>query len=260
MRRIGEYFVLLLLPVLCALSSCAPAKIVVADASTISAASVLDRVKASASRIQNLIAHGTLTVERQNSGDSGSFDMVLKKPDSLVVKLSGPFGIDAGAVLITPQEFRFYNRFSNQLVIGPTTRANLRSLFHLDIDYDDILTIFSGMIPVRDETLPPTFYGVDENQYFLTFGRGGDVQEYWIDPESFTVSRYQILDEHGKLVMDAKTTVRNDTHRGILPRSVRFTFHRQRTRVSIFYDKVMMNVPEIRSTFSVPSDVEKVYW
>ncbi|MFQ5797618.1 MAG: DUF4292 domain-containing protein [Bacteroidota bacterium] len=260
MSRLARYLFLPLLVSACATWSCAPTRTVVADASTISAESVLQRVRGNESRIRSLKAHGRLTVERHDFGSSGSFDMVLKKPDSLLVKLSGPFGIDAGAVLLTPQEFRFYNRFANQLVIGPTTPGNLHSIFNVDIDYSDILTIFSGMIPVLDEGTTLRSYGVNENRYFLTLLRNGNVHQYWVDPESFIVSKYQLLNGVGKLMVDAKSTVRNDRRHGVLPRSVRFTFHKQRTRVSIFYQKVKINVPDIRLTFSVPKSVETLYW
>ncbi len=249
-------------PVLLAVcfSACAPSRTVVADARAIPAESVLERVKGNAARIHNLEAHGKLTIERPEFGNSGSFDMVLKKPDSLLLKVSGPFGIDAGAVLMTPKEFRFYNRFANQLVIGPTTAGNLNSLFDLEIDYDDILTIFSGMIPVVEERTTLKSYGVNENRYFLIFQRDDDLNRYWVHPESFVVSKYQHLDGQGKLIVDAKSTVRNDRRHGILPRSVRFTFHRQRIRVSIFYNNVDVNVSDPELTFSVPENVEIVYW
>ena len=260
MSRPFRMLVLQLLFVVFVAWSCAPTRTIVADASAISAESVLQRVKANASRIHNLTAHGTVTVERRDSGNSGSFDMVLKKPDSLLIKLSGPFGIDAGMVLLTPQEFRLYNRFANQLVIGPTTPSNLHSIFNLDIDYDDILTIFSGLIPILDEGMTLRSYGVNKNRYLLTLQRDDNVHMYWIDPEWFIVSEYHLLDVDGKLKVDAKSSVRNDRRNGVLPRSVRFTFHKQRTRISIFYHRARINVPDIRLTFSVPKSAETVYW
>lgn len=259
MSRPARHPVLLLLLTVSIAWSCAPSRTIVADASTTPAESVLEHVRRNASRIENLTAHGTLTVERQDVGNSGTFDMVLKKPDSLLLKLTGPFGIDAGMLLLTPQEFRFYNRFANQLVIGPTTTGNLRSIFSLDIDYGDILSIFSGMIPV-DEEMRVKSYGVDENRYYMVLQGDGNIHQYWVDPESFIVEKYHVVDRGGKLLIDAKSTVRNDPRYGVLPRSVRFTFHRQRTRVSIFYDKVAVNARHVRLTFSVPKSAEIVYW
>lgn len=260
MSRPDQHLILPLLLAVCAASSCAPTRTVVADASTISAEAVLQRVKGNASRIHNLTAHGKLTVEQHDFGNSGSFDLVLKKPDSLYIKISGPFGIDAGAVLLTPEEFRFYNRFANQLVIGPTTPGNIHSIFNLDLGYSDILTMFSGMIPLDDEEMALSSYGVDENRYFLTLERDGIVHQYWVNPEWFVVSKYYRLDSGGKLMMDAKSSVRNDRRHGFLPRTVRFTFHKQQARVSIFYDRVKINVPDIHLTFSVPESAERVYW
>lgn len=259
MSRPAQQLILPLLLAVCA-SSCAPSRTVVADASTISAESVLERVKSNTSRIQNLSAHGKLTIEQPEFGNSGSFDLVLKRPDSLLLKLSGPFGIDAGAMLLTPQDFRLYDRFANQLVIGPTTSKNLNSIINLDIDYNDILTIFSGMIPVLEEGVMLKSYGVNDNRYFLTLQRDDDLHLYWVHPEFFIVSKYQHLDGRGKLVVDAKSTARNDRRQGVLPRSVRFTYHKQRTRVSIFYSRVRINVSNIPMTFSVPESVERVYW
>ena len=181
-------------------------------------------------------------------------------PGALEPMVSGPFGIDAGAVLLTPDEFRFYNRFANQLVIGPTTPGNIHSIFNLDLGYSDILTMFSGMIPLDDEGMALSSYGVDENRYFLTLERDGIVHQYWVDPEWFVVSKYYRLDGRGKLMMDAKSSVRNDRRHGFLPRTVRFTFHKQQARVSIFYDRVKINVPDIHLTFSVPESAERVYW
>ena len=59
---------------------------------------VLEKVRERHSLIKTLKGGGSITVEAPNASNSGSFDVDLKKPDSVRVELHGPFGLHVGKI------------------------------------------------------------------------------------------------------------------------------------------------------------------
>src|SRR5262245_1425485 len=69
-------------------------------------------------KIRTLRGDGNITIESPEASNSGSFDVDLKKPDSLRIKLSGPFGIHIGTLMMSPQQYIFYNARENSATVG----------------------------------------------------------------------------------------------------------------------------------------------
>src|SRR5512135_1065837 len=94
--------------VLC--SSCAPRRAEVAlSTATVSAPMLVDLVEARSDRLRSLVGKGSVTFESPEVGGSAFFELALKKPDSLLVRFEGPFGMTVGTLFLCPQKFVMYN-------------------------------------------------------------------------------------------------------------------------------------------------------
>ena len=56
-----------------------------------------------------MIGEGKFTIETPEIAQSASFFLNLQKPDSVMLRIEGPFGIEVGAAIVTRDEFLFYN-------------------------------------------------------------------------------------------------------------------------------------------------------
>ena len=112
-------------------------------------------VRGNYEKVHSMTGSGTISVETPETAQSGSFELFLRKPDSVLVKIEGPFGISVGSVLITREEFIFYNSLQNQLITGPVTSANLNRIFRVKLTFDELLTLFTGGSFLGQTKRPP---------------------------------------------------------------------------------------------------------
>jgi len=72
-------------------------------------------------KIESLEAYGTIAFDSPEMSNSGYIEIRVKKPDSVLVKIEGPFGIDIANALITRTDFIYYNVQDNKVIMGPTS-------------------------------------------------------------------------------------------------------------------------------------------
>jgi len=237
---------------------CASAPAVKIDANSTSPALIHNRVQANIERIRTLRGTGTLSMESPEMAGSGSFEIVLRKPDSMLLKLEGPFGIEVGSALVTRDGFLFYNSLQNQLITGSTNAENLRRTLRMSVTFDDLINLFSGAAFLADDNEPDEF-AAEDNQYVLTYRRADGTRKYWIDPTTLFIANVQHLDPDGKLVAEQRYTKYRTSADGAFPSSVRFIMNTQRRMLSVHYDTVELNAPALSFALDIPQNAKRVH-
>jgi hypothetical protein len=67
------------------------------------------RVNENSKVIESLEASGNISFDSPENSGSGWLELRIKKPDTVFVKIEGPFGISIANALITRNEFMYYN-------------------------------------------------------------------------------------------------------------------------------------------------------
>lgn len=240
---------------------CGPKKsYVLLDPKRISPQELIQNVLVNAQNVRTLIAQGGVSLETPRFSNSGSISVWLKKPDSLLVKLEGPFGLNVGTMLLTKRNFLFYDSFNNRLISGETSKLNIHSLLRLDMDFPDILDVFCGTLTFDKEHTTPSSIVVDNNQYLLTFHTEEGDTRYWVDPEYFTISRYVLFDKNQSPVFEQSQTDFIESRGAIVPQSITIIAHRERRRFSLSYDEIEINKPNVSFSFVIPESAKRIYW
>src|SRR5512140_908793 len=160
--------ILLTLALLLILSSCAPRRSEVAlRPSETPPSTLVGLVDAADAKLVTLTGHGTIAFESPETGGTASFDLSLRKPDSLLVALEGPFGIDVGTLFLSRQEFVMYNSMDNHVITGVPTERTIRSVVPFDLTYEQILNAFTGAFPIAESGTTPLSYTIDNDQLRL---------------------------------------------------------------------------------------------
>lgn len=226
---------------------------------TITPADIREAVAQNHGRVHALQGSGRITFETPEMAQSGSFELALLKPDSVLVRLEGPFGLDIGSALVTREEFALYDSFNNRLVTGPTNARNLSRIFRLPIEFDDVLNLFTGGIFMPQDRTDPDNSALEGDELVLRYDRADGSRIYRINPESLMIERIQFIDGSGKLVLEQRFS-EFITIDGIhVPRSVRVTMHRDRRMMSISYSDLSLNIP-LQLGFHVPHNASRVRW
>ena len=249
-----------ILTVIILAAGCAgPASVRYADR-TFTAEHVQESVRQNQAKVFAVQGSGNISVESPEIAQSGSFTINLRKPDSLLVKLEGPFGIEVGAALVTRKEFLFYNGLQNRLITGSTNAKNLNRILRMHVEFDDLLNLFTGGLFFSEDERAPDAFTIEEEQFVLTFDHDQGIRRYWVDPQSMLIARIQHFDRRGRMIFEQRFSNFRSFGETTLPQRMRLTQHLERRAVSIAFSDVAVNSSTTDCTLHVPSNAQRVRW
>ena len=217
-------------------------------------------VRGNYEKVHSMTGSGTISVETPETAQSGSFELFLRKPDSVLVNIEGPFGISVGSILITREEFVFYNSLQNQLITGPVTSANLSRIFRVKLTFDELMTLFTGgSFLASDDALPDTVT-VEESQYVLLYRNTDGSRRYWLDPLSLLITRIQHLDPKGKLTLEERYEKFRTYGDASLPRFIRVTQHTSQRMIGVTFSSLAINTGGSPLVVDIPKNAERIRW
>ena len=249
-----------LVVVLVLFAGCAPGSSMRTAGRTVTAGEVFQSVSRNHEGLRSMQGEGNLNVETPEFAQSASFTLTLRKPDSVMVKINGPFGIDVGSALLTRTDFLFYNSLRNQLISGTMNAANLGRILRMNLTFDEIISLFTGGTFFEGDQGDPDGFEVEEGQFVLTYAHRAGTRKYRVDPVSLLIDRIQVLDGKGKLEFEQRFMNFHALEGTSVPYSVRVTQHRERRTVAISYSSVHVNIDAFQFIFDVPTNAERIRW
>ena len=247
--------------VLCiTLHGCAPSPAVKLSGRSVSPQTVRNVARANHDLVRSLSGSGTISVETPEVAQSGSFELQLHKPDSLLVNVEGPFGINVGSVLLTRDTFLFYNSLENQVVSGSVNTNNLRRIFKMELTFDELMTLFTGGNFFGEDDGDPESVMEEENQIILIYRTGQGRRRYFVDPVSMLIARIQHLDNNGKMFLEERFERFRTVGEVSLPRYIRLTQHTARRAVSVSFSTLDVNPGRAPLVLDIPANAERIRW
>jgi hypothetical protein len=210
------------------------------------------------SNLASLTARGSISFDSPEGSGSAFVQVTLKKPDSLLVRFRGPFGIEAGLLFLSRTSFLFYNPFENTVYTGSPDARSIRSVIPFDLTQAEILSAFSGRFPIPGEGRLPYRYEVDDGFFRIGLVCGGDSCEYLIDPGVLLVSTLERRDLRGSLVLNAEASEFTDQEGVVVPRRISVTFPAAHRSVAIFYDQMTVNPETISFAYTIPPGARRI--
>ncbi|MFA6235044.1 MAG: DUF4292 domain-containing protein, partial [Bacteroidota bacterium] len=162
---------------------------------------IMQRVEKRNREVLALRGNGKISVESPEFSGGGSIQVLILKPDSLQLEISGPFGVTIARGLVTDQSFEFYDGTNNTVTEGATTADNLRRVLRFPIAFSDILEILTGTLgfgAVPGDAAPTG--ALKENTYILTWQSEGQSLEYTVDLSTFAVQRFARRNDAGEML------------------------------------------------------------
>jgi hypothetical protein len=213
---------------------------------------LLKEVAKRSTEVQTVAGRGNLTFDSPEIAGSAFFRSSLKRPDSLLVRLQGPFGMDVGTFFLSREKYVVYNAIENVVQSGDPSTASIRSLIPFDLSPADLVSVFDGLFPLPRDTAGVRVAGVDGELTRLAVGCGGGECEYWIDTDRLAVTRVLRKDAAGKVQVDMEAMDFKEFDGFDLPRQVRLDFPGASRTVSVFYTTLTPNGEPPSFAFIVP--------
>jgi hypothetical protein len=247
-----------LLPLVLVLSilSCAPRRSELGLASRpLTPGLLLEDIAKRNAAVRTLTGRGSLSFDSPEVAGSAFFRSSLKRPDSLLVQLRGPFGMEVGTFFLSARKFVLYNAMENVIRSGDPSSTTIRSFVPLDLSAEDLLNVFSGMFPLPQDTAGIRIVEVDGDITHLALACGSGQCEYWLDTDHLGVTRFRRLDRAGEVLVEMEAEDFKEYEGFALPRHVRLSFPATTRALSIYYTSISPNGDPPSFAFTVPSGV-----
>ncbi len=219
---------------------------------------IYETVEAQHRTIMSMEGNGNISVQTPELAQSGSFELLLKKPDSLLLKFEGPFGIDVGAALLSRREFQFYDIFQNRVIVGETTPANLQRVFRIGVTFDDLLALVSGGAFLSTDDPSEGALERTEDSYVLTFPSGRLSRQYLIDPVTLQITTIVFLGPDGSVAAEQRFADFRQVDGVLIPFELKVIQRSERRMVALRYDEIFLNRPDPEVRFTVPETARRV--
>ncbi len=240
------------------LSSCAPTKELHRPLLNRSAEEVIEAVNAYRATITTFDGKGSISVESPSFVNSASFELWLKKPDSVRVDVEGPFGIRVASVLFAGNDYVFYNSLKNEVMTGDLRREDLPMVMNIRVNPEDLIDTFCGARSFLPEETRPDSFIIGEGAYTLFFRHKNSGTRYTVDGRTLRITGVDHLDSTGAVWSEERFDFDRRDDGTPVPQSIRLNYDSRESSLSLYYDNVHVNDPVASMTLSVPADARRV--
>jgi len=217
---------------------------------------LIRRVSEESDRVQTLAGSGTLIFDSPHISGTAEFTLALSKPDSLLLKLEGPFGLDVGLLFMDANGYVAYNTMENVVIQGGTDSAALRAFIPVPLSAHQIVAAFSGRYPIEPD-MRVVRYGIDDDRFLLTALCGSDTCRYWVDPEALAVTSYRRTGADGRTLLEGELAKMTSVNGIQLPRSIVLRAPSRRSLLRILFTDLDVNGDAPEFTYSIPASARR---
>jgi hypothetical protein len=237
------------------LAGCAPrAAELVLDTARVPPSTVTARVDANNAGITTLAGSGTVSFEGPGMGGSAFFSLVLKKPDSMLIKFEGPFGLDAGFLFLSRSHYVMFNRMENVVYAGDPSAGGIRWAIPFDLTVEQVLDAFTGVFRMPAGAAPSRYTAEDE-QFLLSYVVPRDTQTFWVDPATALVTRY--TRKGTGMSLFAETSRPKEQHGLRMPSEITMSFPAEGRQLAVYYNDLTLNPREVSFQYTIPRNAQQ---
>jgi outer membrane lipoprotein-sorting protein len=207
----------------------------------LNASELILHVQERAESIRTLQGEGLITIESPEGSLNSSFELRLKKPDSLRLDLRGPFGVRGGTLLLDRSRFLYYNATNNTVLTGSPDSGTLRKIVRLPMEFDDALRVFSGDFSTSYAADSLTHIAEHDGSVLLEYKTPTGSRTYEIDEESYIITGYYVSDLRGNELLTATSSRIHSFDALRMPKLLRILFPRDQRSLTIAYDDLQIN-------------------
>lgn len=208
------------------------------------------------SRLQTMQGQALLSFEIPNFSRSISAEILLKRPDSLRIKVEAIFGIDVALLIADRDSVRIYSPFEKVLYVAPTDSLNFNRFFSVKMDYEELLGAITGIEHISDSC---KIQRKDGKLICYIAVETGVIVSY-VDPVLGVVTRAEELNKNGQIVQRREYDRFERKNGVIIPKTIRVTRPRDTQRVTIFYSDLVVNRKLNQKDFEmqIPGNISRV--
>lgn len=203
-------------------------------------------------------AKADISVESPRMSFSASSQVIIKKPDSLLITVRAPLGIGFGSLFIDQHQFLVYNSFDNSVYTGDPQKLEITKFLPINLKLENVIQAFSG-IQLLD-AFDRDSLTIDHNKYLIVGSADNQTRKYWIDPKNLVVTEFQLLTDEDEPLIKVEYKQFEKKDQIYLPKYIQIYQPKQNTRLTILYTKREPNckLNEKDFTLKIPEQAERI--
>lgn len=163
---------------------------------------IKQRVNSNSNLIETLEASGNISFDSPEQSGTGWIEVKIKKPDTVYVKIEGPFGISIANALITRSDFIYYNAQDNKAITGPSSDINIGAILRIKVSFDELINGFTGGFLLPEDALDSVNAESENNLYVIRLNNSVSRQKYFIEPVNYSIKKYNSYDDNNKSLVE----------------------------------------------------------
>jgi hypothetical protein len=245
------------------LISCSGSKIT-GEPEKIDVRSLKERINQNSSIIETLEASGNISFDSPEQTGSGWIELKIKKPDTVFVKIGGPFGISIANALITRSGFIYYNAQENKAITGPSSDINIGAILRIKLSFDELINGFTAGFKF-DERPDDTLNADSENSlYVLNVSSPAGKQKYLIEPLKYTIKKYDYTNNDNATLVEVYYTEYGEEESGgkyvNFPTAIKIKNPARKQTVYVDYMKMEINKQGLTFKVKIPKSAKVIKW
>ena len=224
---------------------------------------LVKRLEANRRKIKTFEGSGILNVESKQIEAKATFEVFLKKPDSLKFVIYGPFGIDLAQAVVTNAEFMFYDEMKNIVYRGRNDNDLLEKIFHIDLSFGELIDAFAGAVNLTDKLrLEPNEYKLTDTEYFITYDDSLENKQsiFEIQINNLAINKYELYKNKNILLFEGIYSDFEMYDRVAIPSTVVIQNKINKQKVTIDYRNIKVNEDIENLKLNIPSDAILKEW
>lgn len=198
-------------------------------------AEIRNRLEQNNLKYHSLRADADISMESPRINFTARSRIIVKKPDSVLITIRGPFGIGFGAFFIDKEQFLAYNSYDNKVYTGNREKLEQAQFLPINLKLEDLIQALSG-IQLLD-SFDKDSLAIDHKKYLIIGSKDNQIRKYWIDPDKAVVTEFQLwIDIDEPLIkLEYKQFEKKDQF--YLPKFIQIYQPKENTRLTILYTK-----------------------
>lgn len=239
-----------------AAAGCSSEKEAVSIDRSLAYSDIMEMVNKQAAQVNTFSAEGSISIDSPRMAQTVGFRIDVKKPDSMKIIISGPFGITVGEAIVTKENYVAYSTLQNTLYKGSiSSHGGFMNMINVPTAL--LVDAMSGERRFDDiETRPDSFY-VAQSHYVVKFFSPAGWNIYTVDPISGHIIGMERI-SGSTLQWKEEYSYEEDADKQWRPSGATIILPEKKTRIDIEYSSVEYNRPIPSLSIAFPNDADQV--
>jgi outer membrane lipoprotein-sorting protein len=190
--------------------------------------------------LRSLSAELRMTLDTPQYSGNFNASVLVDQPDSMLVKVTGPFGMHLGKVFVSKRRFVFYNQVMDQFMKGAKEDFEGRNFLQFPLEIGQMKDVFIARDPF--DVLEKTLFEIRDGKYYLEAANGKYNYNIWFEPENLMISRIEYLNA-GQVAFVKEYDNWREVNGILFPHLVNFVRPDEKQGFSIIITQLELNKP-----------------